>query len=567
MISIRQLICVACALGCVLWGNAAAAPGGASVSDTLPAQGEKPIMLDKVVVEASRDYQPIEPGWSLARTSHFDLYARDATSGRKIADSLIELRGILEIVWPAVLTIREVPTMIVACQDPKEFHDWTSRPETDLSCTAVDSTIHLIVNADIAEIQGEARRAYLLILLNRVPGMRRWLAGGIADIIRGAEYADGRIRIGENKRPGLTQLSNADLIYLISIYDQIPDKDDILKQEDVMRMARGGGRFKLTLRTPVIYPKGYPETVGTIIREMQEELALRKNNYSHNDPSRGFAEFFEADQSARLSLIFDPATPDTPQFRMFSWAFVHLSLYGFDNKYTKNLFRFIGLLDAGQPTEQAFQTAYGVSTDKFETLLRDYANTGQYKIGVFKLTNKTLPAEAIQFQPVGDAEILPVKATVLIKTGQTPQAKALLTRACAYRVSRSNQSLCLLAGLTEDPKEALTLLESAAKSGPLDANGSYLLAKSRLDTAPRPLSPRQIFDILSPAFAALKQEGTPQTYVLIADVWLASAVAPTEANLAVVDEGARLFPNEPTLKGRVEALRQRFPKTGEKAAE
>jgi hypothetical protein len=48
---------------------------------------------------------------------------------------------------------------------------------------------------------------------------------------------------------------------------------------------------------------------------------------------------------------------------------------------------------------------------------------------------------------------------------------------------------------------------------------------------------------------------------LIADAWLASSVIlPTAANLAVVDQGVQLFPRDPTLKVRVEALRQRFPK-------
>jgi hypothetical protein len=113
--------------------------------------------------------------------------------------------------------------------------------------------------------------------------------------------------------------------------------------------------------------------------------------------------------------------------------------------------------------------------------------------------------------------------------------------------------------LTEDPREALKLLETAAKNGPLDPQSSYLLAKARFDSAPKPLTPRQTIDVLKPAFVALQQESTSQTYILIADAWLASSViSPTEANLAVVDEGTQLFPSDPTLKERVKALRQRF---------
>ena len=525
-----------------------------------PATGDRTVVLDKVVVQVSHDYQPIEPGWYHAKTAHFDVYTKDKNTGLKIANELIEVRAILEIAWPAVLSLREVPTTIVGCSGQKEFHDWTARPLTDISSTVAGPTLHIFVNSDLAEIQTEARRAYLLVLLNRIPGMKRWLAEGLANIIKGAEYADGRIRIGENKRIGLTQLSNAGLIYLINTYEQIPDQDEILKEEDVLRKARAGpGGHGPTLRLPVIYPRGFPETVGTVLQELKEELALRRNNYYHNDPSRGFAEFFEVDQNARLGPIFDPATPDTPQFRMFSWAFVHINLYGENNKYTKSLFQFIQLLDAGQPTEQAFKTAYGMSTAKFEDLLRNYADTGQYKLSVFKLTDKTLSKEDVQFQSIGDAEILPVKATALIVTKQTDAAKALLTRANAAQTSRTNESLCLLAGLTEDAKEVRRLLETVAANGPLDRQSSYLLAKARFDTTPKPLTQRQAIDVMEPALASLQQGATPQVYVLIADTWLASLeILPTAGHLAAIDEGAKLFPTDQTLKDRVEALHQRF---------
>jgi hypothetical protein len=246
---------------------------------------------------------------------------------------------------------------------------------------------------------------------------------------------------------------------------------------------------------------------------------------------------------------------------MFCWAFVHLNLYGEAGKYTDSLAKFIEQLNVGQPPEQAFQAAYGMSPAKFEVILREYANKGQYKVVTFKIANKTLSREDVKFQSVGDAEILPVKAAVLLKTGQKDAAKALLTRANAAQTSRTSESLCLLAGVTEEPKEALQLLEAAAANGPLDAQGSYLLAKARFDTAPKPLTPRQTIDVLKPAFAALQQESTPQTYILIADAWLVSSVIlPTAANLAVVDQGVQLFPSDPTLKERVQALRQRFPR-------
>ena len=573
MNAVRLLRGTAIALGLMLGGALAVA--ATSVSDT-PAPAEKPIVLDKFEVQGTRDYQPIEPGWYHAKTAHFDVYTKDKGAGLKIVNELIEVRGILEIIWPAVLSIRETPITIVGCSGQREFHDWTAQPLTDISHTIAGPTLHIVVNADLAEIQTEARRAYLLALLNRIPGMKRWLAEGIANIIKGAEYANGKIQIGENKRPGLTQLSNQALVQFIELYEQVtsyygpgmvPGSQEWYTTvkptsgQALIRSRVSHGTGNRVESVPVLQPRGGGDTCEQIVNMLKEELSLRKNNYDHNDPSRGFAEFFEVDRHATLFPIFDPATPDTPQFRMFCWAFVHICLYGENNKYTNALAQFIQLLDAGQPTEQAFQTAYGVSTAKFEDVLRNYADRGDYKLSVFKLTTQTLAKEDVQFQSIGDAEILPVKATVLLKTGQKEAAKAILARACAYQISRTNESLCLLASLTEDPKEVLKLLETAAKTGPLDARGSYLLAKARFDSAPKPLTPQQAIDILKPAFASLQQGATPQTYVLIADAWLASSeILPTAANLAVIDEGTKLFPNDPSLRDRTEALRKLFPK-------
>jgi hypothetical protein len=64
---------------------------------------------------------------------------------------------------------------------------------------------------------------------------------------------------------------------------------------------------------------------------------------------------------------------------------------------------------------------------------------------------------------------------------------------------------------------------------------------------------------MEPALASLQQGATPQVYVLIADTWLASLeILPTAGHLAAIDEGAKLFPTDQTLKDRVEALHQRF---------
>jgi len=153
MKAIRLLRRTAFAIGFVLSGACAAAQGNAAATDIPKSPvGDKTVPAGQVLVKASPDYQPIEPGWYHAKTAHFDVYTKDAKIGRKIADELIEVRSILEITWPAVLTIREIPITIVGCSGQNGFHEWSAQPPTDISSTLAGPAIHIIVNADVAEM-------------------------------------------------------------------------------------------------------------------------------------------------------------------------------------------------------------------------------------------------------------------------------------------------------------------------------------------------------------------------------------------------------------------------------
>lgn len=72
------------------------------------------------------------------------------------------------------------------------------------------------------------------------------------------------------------------------------------------------------------------------------------------------------------------------------------------------------------------------------------------------------------------------------------------------------------------------------------------------------LTPAQADEVLAPLAAAREQEPPlPETYELIAEVWVASAQAPTRAQLAVLEEGVRIFLRRTELVHRAAELNLR----------
>jgi hypothetical protein len=69
-----------------------------------------------------------------------------------------------------------------------------------------------------------------------------------------------------------------------------------------------------------------------------------------------------------------------------------------------------------------------------------------------------------------------------------------------------------------------------------------------LDTSTGKLNDAETAATLKLLFAARAQPPPlPEVYTLIAVVWHHASTAPTRANLAVLDEGIRFFPNDATL--------------------
>lgn len=145
----------------------------------------------------------------------------------------------------------------------------------------------------------------------------------------------------------------------------------------------------------------------------------------------------------------------------------------------------------------------------------------------------------------------------------TEQARRTLMR--AYDRGSRDPRLLAAIGLCEvdagDPTAARKFLEAAAASSTaqmLRSRAGYELARLRFAAAGPRLTSEQASDVLA-LLAAVRTQEPPlaEVYTLIAEVWAACAQAPTREQLAVLEQGVRLFPRNTDLVYRTAELNVR----------
>ena len=152
------------------------------------------------------------------------------------------------------------------------------------------------------------------------------------------------------------------------------------------------------------------------------------------------------------------------------------------------------------------------------------------------------------------------------------QARRTLMR--AYDAGRRDPRLLAVIGLCEvdagNDAGARDFLEAAAAQGkPLRARAWYELARLRFAAMGaqnagdgRRLAAEQADTVLAPLMAARGQQPPlAEVYQLMAETWAVSAPAPTRDQLAVLEEGVRLFPRRTELVYRTAELNVRLGHT------
>jgi hypothetical protein len=258
-------------------------------------------------------------------------------------------------------------------------------------------------------------------------------------------------------------------------------------------------------------------------------------------------------------LLADPPRKTGTFWNAQAYAFVHMCLYGRNQKYQRPFLQFVTRLGSEPLSEELFKECFKMDYKKMALELRGYVGFTDYKYMQFAAKKgQALPEPApFVLREAPDAVVGRVKGEVFRLGGHGNEAHNALI-APYIRGERDPRLLAAL-GLDEklagNDERARKFLE-AASAAKVDRARAYLeLARLRLAAAKaRPgaangrLDENQVASVLTPLFTA---RTTPppmaEVYTLIAETWSLSAAAPQQEHFDVVLEGVRTFPRDTTL--------------------
>jgi hypothetical protein len=263
------------------------------------------------------------------------------------------------------------------------------------------------------------------------------------------------------------------------------------------------------------------------------------------------------------------------------YAFVHMCLYGANQKYQKGFVQFVTRLGNEPLSEQLFKECFGRTYKQMALELRGHCEFTVYKAMHYtaKKGQQIPEPPAITLRDATDAEVGRIKGEVLRLGGHGE--KALNALIAPYVRGERDPRLLAALGLDElqagRPDRARKFLEAAAQAKVVRARAHLELARLRLEEArDKPAAPNGQFDsaqltrVLSPLFLAMKQPpALAEVYTLVAETWAQSAVPPQAEHLGVVIEGIKLFPRDTKLllQAALLAAKRGFPAEAKAMAE
>ena len=291
-----------------------------------------------------------------------------------------------------------------------------------------------------------------------------------------------------------------------------------------------------------------------------EYTHLLVNNTSGNAPSwfnEGLAEYYSTfsitdDQKIRLGNVIsshvfrlrekllplrilfevDHASPYYNErdkqsvFYAQSWALMHYLILGKNGERMPQLDKFMNLMSANVPVDQAFQQAFAMSLESMEKELRDYIKRDSYPVMAGHFESKLGLDTSMEAAPITEAEAQAYLGDLLLHSNRA-ESESYLKKALTLdpNLAMANASMAMLRVREGKTDEALKYLEAA-----LSANSQnylihyyYAFALSRQgnsDMQPvmhfEPESARRMKEELKKAIAL--RPDYPESYSLLAFV-------------------------------------------------
>jgi hypothetical protein len=574
--------CFRIALLCGALAAFSAAPFLAAASNApAPAADDdnEPFVLPDYAVEAQREL-PRPESWRYAAIPGFEILssASDRTTQSLVRD-LQEFAQVMSVVWP-VRNESALPASLILCGRGGAFDTFRSDNDGATRERVGMASLHLrdveqasivldvesasiLLNTLDATTAGAAaatalattettatstgglpewevdhfrqlRREYVRFLLAQIePRPPAWFEEGLAQIFTGMKWDRRRI-----------------------IFAQVEDPTLVTPEEEALAMANAG------------MPSEVPAVTG--------KPAEQDRDFNKALDRRGlipFEKFFAVPHDSPIAR-----NPIGNRWAKQAQAFVHLCLYGRGKRYQKPFLELVARAGRGPITEEVFRECFGMSYRQMLTELRQYIEFTDYAYEEFRGKNGSeLPEPApVELREATEAEIGRIKGDALRLSGHNDAALQALV--VPYLRGERDPRLLAALGLAENElghtDRARKFLEAAARDKVPRARAHLVLAQLRLaearakpGAADGKLSAGQAVGVLRELFAARGQlPPLPEVYEAVAEVWSLSAVAPSRENLAVLKEGARLFPRRGPLLLKAAELHAQYGFREEAAA-
>jgi hypothetical protein len=252
-----------------------------------------------------------------------------------------------------------------------------------------------------------------------------------------------------------------------------------------------------------------------------------------------------------------------------AYAFVHLCLYSGDPALQKGLLTFVRRLASEPPSEALFRSCFGRSYPDAQQALRAHVDFTRIKAVEFRLKKGERPVQPPEpvFRAATQGEIGRIKGDALRICGRPDAARTELR--AAYLRGERDPALLAALGLEElaasKRERGRRFLEAAARGEVVRPRVYIQLARWRLEEALATrtdpagmLSDSDLTPILQPLGIARRQPPAQFAwYLTLTEAWQHAAALPPAGQLAVLDEGVRLFPLQSAWLLEVARLKQR----------
>lgn len=145
-----------------------------------------------------------------------------------------------------------------------------------------------------------------------------------------------------------------------------------------------------------------------------------------------------------------------------SWALMHYLIHGKDGQRVTQMAKFLDLMTANVPMEQAFQKAFSMSFEGMENELRTYIQRNSYPILSGQFESKVKFDSEMQATPITEAEAQAYLGDLLLHS-RRPEAEGYLRKALELdpNLAMAHASLGMLRVREGKPDEARKSLERA----------------------------------------------------------------------------------------------------------